>query len=70
MVILSIPDVSIQKALLIELFAIVYLLWVGIGLIEGQTWTSETGFHLGFGIGVLGLLYGLANGVLSSHDSQ
>ena len=69
MAILSIPDVSVQKALLIELFAILYLLWVGIGLIEGQTWTSETGFHLGFGIGVLGLLYGLADGVVSSRDN-
>ena len=70
MVTLPISDVSVQKALLIELFAILYLLWVGIGLIEGQTWTSKTGFHLGFGIGVLGLLYGLADGILSSHNGQ
>ncbi|MFC4549690.1 MULTISPECIES: hypothetical protein [Halorussus] len=57
---------TVQKALLVELFAILYVLWVGIGLIEGQTWTSETGFHLGFVIGVLGLCYGLADGVLHS----
>jgi hypothetical protein len=50
---------SVQKALLLELFAILLVLYGGFTILAtdmmGETWA----FHIGFYLGLFGLIYGL-----------
>lgn len=50
---------SVQKALLLELFAILLVLYGGFTILEtdmmGETWA----FYIGFYLGLFGLIYGL-----------
>ncbi|SDY93259.1 hypothetical protein [Halopenitus persicus] len=50
---------SVQKALLVELFAILLVLYGGFTILDtdmmGETWA----FYIGFYLGLFGLIYGL-----------
>ena len=56
---------SVQKALLIELFAILLVLYRGFALLSPELYSSPEILHAGFVIGLIGLVYGLAGSLLT-----
>ncbi|ELZ16571.1 hypothetical protein [Natrinema limicola] len=51
---------SLQKAILIEVFAVLLTVHRGIAMLSPDMYASPGSLHFGLLIGLLGLIYGLA----------